>query len=405
MSANFAGFNTAARFKQAVESIAEGVVKRLFPQPRFAVVDSIDFPNRKVTVHYPEDAANTFTVPVATVMPVVNGATVRLAGPVGGRFVDEVLDGQIALQRMWVEDGSVTSPSVAFRSDNDMGFYKYGTSQLGVATGGTLKWMFGSSNNNCYQALDMQGNAINDAGKVTATGLQVNGVTTNQVIDSDSEALTIRRATAGTGVGSYIGFDDGNAGRMGYVGYPDTDDLWMTNQEASGSIYLTVLNNTSGRIWLRSDLQAYAETSDGTNMGIIGGAKRYVDNLTTNQFFTNAVNRPSGLALTVDCRRAGGIVLVVVAIDVFMLGVGWSQAIVSLEVNGVDQPDLLVFNEQLQDVSGEDTRVLLEKTWIIEPSADATLDLQAALSIGISGHDTDVRANSTHSTIKALVFD
>ena len=293
-----------------------------------------------------------------------------------------------------IPDGSVTAPSLAFESDPDTGIYKYGTGQLGIATGGALKFMAGTGNNNSYQNLDMQGNNIIDVG-----GFTVNGAAATQIIDADGEALTIRRATAGTGVGSYVGFDDGNAGRMGYVGYPDNDDLWIRNQEAAGHVYIgTDPAFASGRVWFRSELQAYAEDSGGTNMGIVGGLKRYRTNTTSDNTITDTGITPSGVYDVIDCRRSGSIAIVAGSVDLNATSTGYGNVTMELLVNGSGQPDFGIINETFLGTG----RFTLTKTWIIAPPTDSTCELQLRFTKGSSGGA--VTAQDIHTVLSVAVF-
>lgn len=64
------------------------------------------------------------------------------------------------LNETWASNGSATDPSYTFADDQDTGGYLYGQDQYGIATGGVCKAMFGTSQNNFYQLLNMASNRI-----------------------------------------------------------------------------------------------------------------------------------------------------------------------------------------------------------------------------------------------------
>lgn len=64
------------------------------------------------------------------------------------------------LNEIWASNGSATDPPYTFADDQDTGGYLYGIGQYGIATGGVCKAMFGTSQNNFYQLLNMASNRI-----------------------------------------------------------------------------------------------------------------------------------------------------------------------------------------------------------------------------------------------------
>lgn len=118
----FENFNIAVRTRDAMEKIAARVFRKMMPPPRFATVTALDFTNRRVTVEYPDEAGVTFTVPCATVMPVSTGQTVRINGPIGARYVDQVPSGQIQVSSLNI---GVEGPTVKLADDfTDANTYK-----------------------------------------------------------------------------------------------------------------------------------------------------------------------------------------------------------------------------------------------------------------------------------------
>lgn len=90
--------NTAARVRQAVAEIVAKTLARERPLPRMAKVTAIDFANRKVTCEFPDEAGTTFVAVCGSKIPSAVNQWVRIAGPPGDRYVDDVL-GQPATER------------------------------------------------------------------------------------------------------------------------------------------------------------------------------------------------------------------------------------------------------------------------------------------------------------------
>jgi hypothetical protein len=83
-----------------MEQVAQAVVERMYPTPRYATVTGFNTTTRTVTVRYPDEPSTTFTIPCGTIMPSVIGATVRVVGRQGARYVDEIIDGNGSLRVM-----------------------------------------------------------------------------------------------------------------------------------------------------------------------------------------------------------------------------------------------------------------------------------------------------------------
>mgnify|MGYP003136602860 FL=1 len=89
--------------------------------------------------------------------------------------------------------------------------------------------------------------------------------------DTGQEKIRIQDSNA-TGTSSYISFYDATA-RLGYMGYPGNDDIYINNEAASGKILLRTNNSTrltieadgtikagSYIVWDRKDLRGAATT-------------------------------------------------------------------------------------------------------------------------------------------------
>jgi|TARA_R100000482_G_C5115473_1_gene142805 hypothetical protein len=91
------------------------------------------------------------------------------------------------------------------------------------------------------------------------------------VSNTGSEKIRIQDSDA-TGTSSYISFWDATE-RVGYIGYPGNDDIYLNNQAASGKILFRTNNTTrmtieangtvkigSNEVWDRGDLRGSATT-------------------------------------------------------------------------------------------------------------------------------------------------
>jgi len=81
-------FNISVRTRDVIYKIATQAVVDLYPIPRYATVTAVNTTTRKITVQYP-DEAGTFVVSGMSLLPAV-GATVRVNGDMGARFVDQI---------------------------------------------------------------------------------------------------------------------------------------------------------------------------------------------------------------------------------------------------------------------------------------------------------------------------
>lgn len=78
------------RFRDAIVDIAQSVVDRARPTPRYATVISVDRINRKCMVRFPGESADV-SIPMGSTQPAQIGQTVRVSGNLGDRYVDDVM--------------------------------------------------------------------------------------------------------------------------------------------------------------------------------------------------------------------------------------------------------------------------------------------------------------------------
>ena len=88
----FQDYAVAAKARDVLGALVEAEIGRQRPRIQYATVATIDRPNRKCTVTFPGDPAPV-TVNMGTIQPAAIGNVVRIDGPVGDRFITEVLGG------------------------------------------------------------------------------------------------------------------------------------------------------------------------------------------------------------------------------------------------------------------------------------------------------------------------
>jgi hypothetical protein len=150
--------------------------------------------------------------------------------------------------------------------------------------------------NTMQQALDMDGEAINNCGMLTATGLTVAGVSlTAKVAEAAASATaaassaTAAASSATAAAASYDSFDDRYLGAKGSAPTVDNDgDALLT-----GAIYFNTSSNqifawTSGDAWVAikptSDEQTAitAVAADATDIGVVAGQTTEIGRLGTS---------------------------------------------------------------------------------------------------------------------------
>lgn len=89
---NFAEYRVAAKMRDVIRVIVGKEIERLRPAPSYAIVVSIDRDNRLCEVRFPEDdATDSLFVGMGSIQPSAVGQTVRVAGVLGDRFIDDVM--------------------------------------------------------------------------------------------------------------------------------------------------------------------------------------------------------------------------------------------------------------------------------------------------------------------------
>jgi len=151
--------------------------------------------------------------------------------------------------------------------------------------------------NTMQQALDMDGEAINNAGMVTATGLTVAGVNlTAKVAEAAASATaaassaTAAASSATAAAASYDSFDDRYLGAKGSAPTVDNDgDALLT-----GAIYFNTSSNqifawTSGDAWVAIKPTSSEQTAitavaaDATDIGVVAGKATEIGRLGTSE--------------------------------------------------------------------------------------------------------------------------
>lgn len=86
----FDAYDSAARMREAIRTIAKAAQSEVYIRPRMATVVSFDFWNQTVELQYPGET-DTFTVNFpGAILPIEVGQTVRVNGVTGDRYIDEV---------------------------------------------------------------------------------------------------------------------------------------------------------------------------------------------------------------------------------------------------------------------------------------------------------------------------
>jgi len=114
-SAGLADIASAFRTRDAIRRIAREVVMSEIPRPRYAVVVSVDALARIVTLRYPDETA-TFPMKAGSLLPLAAGAVVRLAGPNGARYIEDVISGGVSVNGVDTSTGIGPWTDVTFNT-------------------------------------------------------------------------------------------------------------------------------------------------------------------------------------------------------------------------------------------------------------------------------------------------
>lgn len=80
----------ATKFRDVIVEICESVIERSRPDSRYATVISIDRTARTCKVRFPGETDD-MTIAMGSIQPAKPGQTVRIAGTLGDRYVDDVM--------------------------------------------------------------------------------------------------------------------------------------------------------------------------------------------------------------------------------------------------------------------------------------------------------------------------
>ena len=124
--------------------------------------------------------------------------------------------------------------------------------------------------------------------------------TSQNALAITSHSVALRLVDTHANSAPYIGFfnntynGDGTTGRMGYVGYPNNDDLYIRNDDADGHVYIVTQQtlNITGTIAGTSSIPRVAYRSSG---GAASVASYQLNNNPTI-FINPAANAPSATA-------------------------------------------------------------------------------------------------------------
>ncbi len=99
MSGGFGEYQTAAKMRDVIRSIVADELDRLRPADGYATVVTIDVPNRRCEVRFPEDGdTNSIWVGMGSIQPTAAGQVVRVTGPQGDRYIDDVMETPVPIE-------------------------------------------------------------------------------------------------------------------------------------------------------------------------------------------------------------------------------------------------------------------------------------------------------------------
>jgi hypothetical protein len=105
----------AYRARDAIRKLARDEVLSEYPRPRYAVVQSVDSVNRTCVVRYVDEETD-FTVRAGSMLPLAGNAVVRLDGPNGARYIDDVISGEVSINGIDTSSGITTWTAVGFQN-------------------------------------------------------------------------------------------------------------------------------------------------------------------------------------------------------------------------------------------------------------------------------------------------
>lgn len=145
----------AAAQRDAIIAIARNLMDQERPQVRYAIVNTLDRPGRKATVTYIGESSP-ITVAMGSIQPASTGVMVRIGGPPGDRYIEDVmgtgyttglplaggiLTGPLEMQStIKVDDTtSLSDLPLQFVNDPNTGLRRSAADTLDVVAGGTTR--------------------------------------------------------------------------------------------------------------------------------------------------------------------------------------------------------------------------------------------------------------------------
>lgn len=172
--------NSAYRTRDSMRRMIAAVIDERRPRPRLATVVALDanYTPTKIILQYPNETA-TFDLSAGTLIPQV-GSVVRMGGPVGGRYIENIVSGGVEF------DGLVQD-------------YGIGAWKAGAPTG---SWSSPNINKTIRYRTESGGAVLRVTGYVEYAGTWSFGATIF-TLDEDWRPATTRRASgvgfSGTG--------------------------------------------------------------------------------------------------------------------------------------------------------------------------------------------------------------
>lgn len=218
---------TAQAMRDLIQQVTRTMLATERPQVRYATVVTLDRTNRKATVTYIGETS-TATVAMGSVQPANTGQVVRIGGPMGDRYIEDVLgSAYFATGTLLLPDGALATPALAFVNDPNMGVYRTGTDAMALVTDGAAAIKIGSTQKIVMDGATAPQLTVGVAGGGAATIMMPN-------TGSGGIGLPAANPSARSGGTKIVLYQDmGLAGRADYAFGINGSTLWSSVPSSS----------------------------------------------------------------------------------------------------------------------------------------------------------------------------
>ncbi|MDD5502463.1 MAG: hypothetical protein PHH26_03245, partial [Candidatus Thermoplasmatota archaeon] len=211
----------------------------------------------------------------------------------------------VSSTKFFVGIGAATTPSLSFQGDPDTGIYNYAANNLGVSTAGSIKFLFGSSENTSAANLRPWATNTYDLGTSSYYWRKLyTKYVSSTAIDAIGYVSTTNLYLGGTSISGLYHKQGGNAfGVTSTIGTTDVQDI---NVKTSNATRLTVLRG--GKVGIgttnpSSLLSVAGDTYVTGNLGV-GGAPNSLYGIFLNKSFTSS-NQAAGFSVNTTHNTTG----------------------------------------------------------------------------------------------------